>query len=120
MSAAAMMRNTCTLERGTNSQSQYGTAVKAYAPVLSTVGGIPCSFQTNSGSSGNYQQRVQGFRQCSVFFPAGTDVRFSDRILNITGVDGISASDLFQVDSPPEDHAGRAAYRMVTATEVND
>ena len=117
MSALSMMRNTCTIERSANTQSTYGTAMKTYT---STYTGVACSVQINSGSEGNYQQRLQGVRQLSIFFPAGTDVIASDRIKTIAGVSGIASGDIFEVTSPPEDHAGRNAYVMVSATEINE
>lgn len=116
MSALSMMRNTCTITRGTDAVSSFGTPVKTYASLYT---GVACSVQINSGSEGNYQERLQGFRSLSIFFPASTDVTAADRITAIAGVSGITAGEVFEVTSPPEDHAGRGAYVMATATEMN-
>ncbi len=117
MSATSMMRNTCTVTHAANTQAATGAVIKTYGGSVDLL--VQCSVQINGGDERNFQQRLQGERQLSVFFPPGTNVSAGDRLTTIAGVSGITSSEVFEVTSPPQDHAGRGAYVMVTATEMN-
>lgn len=114
MTASSMMRNTCVIAAKTASQS-----TASGAPTYSWANQSPavaCSVQQSSGFESNAQYRETGKRQFNIYFPAGTVVTTGDRLNTITGA-GVSSALIIDVTSPPQDHAGRSAYLMVTGEE---
>ena len=118
MSATSMMRNTCTITPVTESQtSTTGELTETDGTPVTLV---TCSIQQNGGSEFLQQGRLDGQRSFSCYFPAGTTIATNSRISTIVGASGIASDVVLKVTSPPQDHAGRSAYLMVTAEEINE
>lgn len=114
MTASSMMRNTCIVSVKTPTQS-----TASGAPVYTWVdnaSAVACSVQQSSGFEAMAQYRETGKRQFNIYFPAGTVITTGDRLNTITGA-GVSSALIIDVTSPPQDHAGRSAYLMVTGEE---
>jgi len=117
MSVASLLVNTCTLTPITNGQSS--TSAGMTTVVGTPVTSVACAIQTSSGREFVALGRETGRRFFDCYFAAGTTIDTRYRISSITGssIGGLSGATL-QVMSPPQDHAGRGSYLMVTAEEI--
>lgn len=117
MSATSMMRNTCTITPVTESTN--ATTGELTETDGTPVTSVTCSIQQAGGSEFISQGRLEGQRAFNCYFPVGTAIENNSRISAIAGASGIASGTVLKVTSPPQDHAGRNAYVMVTAEEIN-
>lgn len=117
MSATSLMVNTCTLTPPTHGQSATGAGMTWSAASATT--DVACAIQTQSGYESVRMGREDGQRSFNCYFAASTTIATGYLISAIAGnsITGLSGVTLI-VTSPPQDHAGRGTYQMVTAEEI--
>lgn len=114
--AARMLVNTCSIQRGAETQAATGESVKQFTTLYSAV---PCNIQTRDGSEEQAYARETGKRIGRVYVSPGTDLLNGDRLVSIAGggASGFTGATL-AITGPAVDHAGRGAYLMAPWEEV--
>lgn len=116
ISTLSFMTQTCriAMKTMTPDATNRSPTVTWSAPATDT----PCCIQTASAGERDGPPIEAGVQEFNVYFPPGTAVKHTSKLITFGNCPALSSSDVLEVTSATADHGGEGAYVMVTARRV--